>query len=211
MDCSTPGPPLHHQLPEFTQNSCPSSWWCHPTISSSVIPFSCLQSFPASESFPMSQFFASCGQSIGVSASVLPMNIQDWFPLGLTSLISLQSKGLSRVFSSSLKNWKQNCHTTQQSHCWRIHTEYTIIERNTCTPVFITALFTIGKTWKQPRCPLADKRIRKLWYIYTMEYHSAIKRNTFESVLMRWMKLEPIIQSEVSQEKKKKTNTNTVY
>ena len=77
-------------------NSCPSSWWCHPTISSSVFPFSfCLQSFPTSESFPMSQFFVSGGQSIGASAStsVLPMNIQDWFPLGLTGLIFLQFKG----------------------------------------------------------------------------------------------------------------------
>ena len=84
-------------------NSCPSSQWCHPTISSSVIPFSHLQSFPASGSFPMSQFFTSGGRSIGVSAStsVFPMNIQDWFPLGLTGWISLQSKGLSRVFSST--------------------------------------------------------------------------------------------------------------
>ena len=78
--------------PWFCSNSCPSSWWCHPTISSSVIPFSfCLQSFPALESFLMSQFFTSGGQRIGASASssVLPMNIQDWFPLGLTGLISL--------------------------------------------------------------------------------------------------------------------------
>ena len=85
-------------------NSFPPSQWCHPTISSSVIPFSsCLQSFPASGSFQMSQFFATGGQNIGASASalVLPMNIQDWFPLGLTGLISLQSKGLSRVFSST--------------------------------------------------------------------------------------------------------------
>ena len=80
------------------------SWWYHPTISSSVVPFSsCLQSFPASGSFQMSQFLVSGGQSIGVSASpsVLPMNIQDWFPLELTGLISLQSKGLSRVFSNT--------------------------------------------------------------------------------------------------------------
>ena len=85
-------------------DSCPSSRWCHPTISSSVVPFSsCLQSFLASGSFPMSQVFTSGGQSIGVSAStsVLPMNTQDWSPLGLTSLISLQSKGLSRVFSNT--------------------------------------------------------------------------------------------------------------
>ena len=84
-------------------NSCPLSWWCHTIISSSVVPFSsCLQSFPASESFPMSRFFASGGQSIGVSASasVLPMNIQDWFPLGLTGWISLQSRRHSRVFSN---------------------------------------------------------------------------------------------------------------
>ena len=85
-------------------NPCPSSWWCHPTISSSVIPFSsCPQSFPASESFPVSQFFPSGGQSIGVSASTsaLPMNIQDRFPLGWTGWISLQSKGLSRVSSNT--------------------------------------------------------------------------------------------------------------
>ena len=83
-------------------NSCPLSWWCHLTISSSVVPFcSCLQSFPASGSFLMSQFFTSGGQSIGASASVLPMNIQEWFPLGLTGLISLHSKGISRVFSNT--------------------------------------------------------------------------------------------------------------
>ena len=82
-------------------NSCPLSWWCHSTISSSVVPFSsCFQSFPASGSFPMSQLFASGGQSIGVSASasVLPMNIQDWLPLGWTGWISLQSKGVSTDF-----------------------------------------------------------------------------------------------------------------
>ena len=78
----------------------------------------------------------------------------------------------------------------------------TRIERDTCTPMFIIALFIITKTWKQPRCPSADDWIRKLWYIYTMEYSSAIKKNTFELVLMRWMKLEPIIQSEVSQKEK---------
>ena len=85
-------------------NSCPSCWWCHPTISSSIVPFSsCLQSFQASGTFPKSQFFASGGQSIGVSAStlLLPMNTQDWFLLGLTGLISLQSKRLSRVFSNT--------------------------------------------------------------------------------------------------------------
>ena len=80
-----------------------------------------------------------------------------------------------------------------------IHTDKIRIQRETCTPKFITALFTIAWTWKQPRCPSADEWIRKLWYIYTMEYYSAIKKNAFESVLIRWMKLEPIIYSEVSQ------------
>ena len=104
MNLSTPGLPVHHQLPEFTQTQRPSSRWCHPAISSSVVPFSsCPQSFPASGSFQMSQLFAWGGQSIGVSAStsVLSMNIQDWFPLGWTGWISLQSKGLSRVFSNT--------------------------------------------------------------------------------------------------------------
>ena len=85
MNHRMPGLPVHHQLPESAQTHCPLSWWCHPTISSSVVPFSsCLQSFPASWSFQISQFFASGGQSIGVSASVLPMNTQDWSPLGWT-------------------------------------------------------------------------------------------------------------------------------
>ena len=97
-------PPCPSPTPGVYSNSCPLSWWCHPTISSSVIPFSpCLQSFPASGSFQMSQLFASGGQSIGVSAStsVLPMNTQDWFHLEWTGWISLQSRGLSRVFSNT--------------------------------------------------------------------------------------------------------------
>ena len=107
-DCLRPHVLQHSRLPWASPspgaclNSCPLSQWCHPTISSSVIPFSsCLQSFPASASFPVSQSFTSSGESIGASASasVLPVNIQDWFPLGLTGLISLQSKGHSRVFS----------------------------------------------------------------------------------------------------------------
>ena len=105
MDCSTPGFLVHRtaSLSVAYSNSCPSSWWCHPTVSSSVVPFSsCLQSFPASGSFPMSRLFTLGSQSIGASASasVLPMNIQEWFPLGWTGLITLQSKGLSRVFSN---------------------------------------------------------------------------------------------------------------
>ena len=85
-----------------------------------------------------------------------------------------------------------------------IYSEETRIKKDTCTPVFIAALFTIVRTWKQPRCPSTDEWIQKLWYIYTLEHYSAIRRNTFESVLMRWMYLEPIIQSELSQKKKNK-------
>ena len=96
-------PPCPSPTPGVHPNPCASSRWCHPTVSSSVVPFSCPQSFPASGSFPMSQLFVSGGQSIGVSASasLLPMNIQDWFPSGWTGWISLQSKGLSRVFSNT--------------------------------------------------------------------------------------------------------------
>jgi len=96
-------PPCPSPTPGIYSNPCPLSWWCHPIISSSVIPFSCPQSFPASGSFQMSQLFTSGGQSIGVSAStsVLPMNTQDWYPLIWTGWISLQSKGLSRVFSNT--------------------------------------------------------------------------------------------------------------
>ena len=97
-------PPCPSSTPGVYPNACPLSQWCHPAISSSVVPFSsCLQSFSASGSFPRSQFFTSGGHSIGVSAatSVLPMNTQDWSPLGWTGCISLQSKGLSRVFSNT--------------------------------------------------------------------------------------------------------------
>ena len=97
-------PPCPSPTPRVHTNPCPSSQWCHPTVSSSVVPFSsCPQSFPASGSFSMSQLFSSGGQSIGVSAStsVLPMNTHDWSPLGWTGWISLQSKGLSRVFSNT--------------------------------------------------------------------------------------------------------------
>ena len=98
---------------------------------------------------------------------------------------------------------------TQQSHSWAYTPRKP--ERDTCTPMFIAALFILARTWKQPRCPSADEWIRKLWYIYIMEYYSAIKKNTFESVLIRWwMELEPIIQSEVSQEKKKQHQYSTL-
>ena len=101
LPCPSPSPWVY-------SNSCPLSQWCHPTISSYVIPFSsCLQSFPASGSFPMSWLFSSGGQSIGASASVLPVNIQGWFHLGLTGWIFLQSKGLSRVFSNTTVQKRQ--------------------------------------------------------------------------------------------------------
>ena len=99
-------PPCPSPTPGACSNSCPSNRWCHPIISSFVVPFSsCLQSFSASGSFPRSQFFISGGQSTGVSASasVIPKNIQDWFPLGWTGWISLQSKGLSRVFNTTVQ------------------------------------------------------------------------------------------------------------
>ena len=98
-------PPCPSPTPRVYSNSCPLSWWCHATISFSVIPFSCPQSFTASGSFQLSQLFSSGGQSIGVSAStsVLPMNTQDWSPLGCTGWISLQSKGLSRVFNTTVQ------------------------------------------------------------------------------------------------------------
>ena len=139
----TPGlqhmkPPCPSPTPGACSDSCPSSQWCHPTISSSVIPFSCLQSSPASGSFTMSQPFPSGGQSIGASttASVLPMNIQDWFPLGLTGLIFLQSKGVSRVLSKKKQDGgrvggcgihlspriHQEC-TFRHTRAWRTPTE----------------------------------------------------------------------------------------
>ena len=125
MDYNMPGFPVHHQLPELPQTH-PSSQWCHPTISSSVVPFSfCLQSCPVSGPFPMRQFFTSGGQSIGASGSisVLPMNIQDWFPLGSTGCISLQFKELSRVFSNTTLQKHQIFHV--QLSLWsnsNIHT-----------------------------------------------------------------------------------------
>ena len=93
---------------------------------------------------------------------------------------------------------------TQQSH-----SEETKIKRDTYIPLFIASLLTIARTWKQPRCPLTDEWIKQFWYIYTMEYYSAIDRNTYESVLTRWMNLEPIIQSEVSQKEKDKSRILT--
>ena len=126
--------PCPSPTPRAWANSCPSSRWCHPTILSSVVHFSsCLQSFPASGYFQMSQFFTSGGQSIGVSASasVLPMNIQDWFPLGLTCLI-LQSKGLSRVFSNTTVQ-KHQFFSIQPSTLTSIHDYWKTLSLTTWT------------------------------------------------------------------------------
>ena len=123
--------PCPSPTPGAYSNSCPLSRWCHPTIFSSVVPFSsCLQSFPASGSLPVSQFFTSSGQSIEVSASasVLPMNIKDWFPLGLTGWISLQSKGLSSLLQhhSSKASFLQcsGFFVVQISHTWLLEKQY---------------------------------------------------------------------------------------
>ena len=138
--------PCPSPTPGAYSNSCPSSQRCHPTISSFIVPFfSCLQSFPASGSFPMSQFSVSGGQSIGVSAlaSVLPMNIQDCFPFRLTDLISLQSKGLSRIFSNTTVQ-KHQFFSTQLSlwfkephPYWKNHSlDYTDLCRQSNIPAF---------------------------------------------------------------------------
>ena len=129
--------------------------------------------------------------------------------------ICLSSKLFHLRLFSFLKPWANNSSTNQYSYQlfygWGDDIPCAIlsqkcissrIERDTCTPMFITALFTIARTWTQPRCPSADECIWKLWYIHWMEYYSDIKKNAFESVLMRWMKQEPIIQSEVSQKEK---------
>ena len=99
---------------------------------------------------------------------------------------------------------------TQQSQLG-IYPEETKIEKDTCIPLFTAALFTIARTWKQPRCALTDECIKRLWYTYRIEYYSAIKRNAFESILVRWMNLEPIIQSEVSQKEKKYHIVTHIY
>ena len=93
---------------------------------------------------------------------------------------------------------------TQQPHYWEYNLRKTIIQKNTCTPMFIAALFTVARTWKQPRCTSTDEWIKKFWFIYTMEYYSAIKRNEIGSFVPMWMDLESVIQSEVSQKEKNK-------
>ena len=130
INCSTPGFPVLHYLPECS-NACPLSWGCHQTILSSITPFSsCPQPFPASESFSASQFFASGGQNIGASdsASVFPMNIQGWFLLGSAGLIFLQSKGFSRVFSSTTIQ-KHQLFNTQPSLWSNSHIHTGLLEK----------------------------------------------------------------------------------
>ena len=134
-------PPCPSPTPRVYSNSCPLSQWCHPTISSSVVHFSSrLRSFPASGSFSMSQFFASGGQSIEVSASVLPMNIQDWFPLGWTGWISLQSKELSRVFSNTTVQ-KHQFFGAQLSLQYNSHIHTWLLEKN----IALTRQTFVGK------------------------------------------------------------------
>ena len=175
LDCSMPDFSVHNYLPEFAQNSCTLSWWFRPAIPSSVSPFpSCPQYFPESGSFPVSRFFTSDGQSIGISAStsVLPMNTQDWSPLGWTALISLLSKGLSRVSSNTTvqkhKFFGAQSSLWSSSHiCTKlpygpsipllgISPKKAIVEKDTCAPIFNAALFTIPRTWKQSKYPPTD-------------------------------------------------------
>ena len=139
--------------PGACSNSCPLSQWCHPTISSSVVPFSsCLQSFPASGSFPMNPLFAAGGQSIGASASasVLPKNIQGWFPLGFTSLISLLSKGLSRVFSSTTVR-KHQFFGTQPTLWSNSQNLDTLVKWKNRLSYSISMKFKNRKNWKKKR------------------------------------------------------------
>ena len=161
--------PCPSPTPGSCSNSCPSSWQCHPTISSSVVPFSsCLLSFPTSGSFPMSQLFASGSQSIGASASasVPPTNVQDWFPLGLIDLISLQSKGLSSVFSN----------TTVQKHQFfgsQLYGPYV----------------TTGKTMALTRWTFVSKVMSLLFnksvYLSTSNLHCFLLTGYKESILVR--------------------------
>ena len=145
-------PPCPSLSPRACSNSCPLSWWCHPTISSSVIPFSsCLQSFPALGSFPVSWPFTSGGQRIGASASasVLPMNIQDWFPLGLTGLISLLAKGLSGVFSSTTVQ-KHRFFSAQLSLWSNSHIHTWLLKKNIAltSQTFVRSCLKEYRGWK---------------------------------------------------------------
>ena len=164
-------PPCPSPTPGVHPNPCLLSWWCHPTISSSVIPFSsCPQPFPASESFQMSQFFTSGGQSIGVSAStsVLPMNIQDWFPSEWTGWISLQSKGLSRVFSNT---------SSKPSILW--HSAFFIVQ-------FSHPYMTTGKTKALTRRTFFGKVMSLLFNMMSRLVIAFLPRN--KHLLISWLK-----------------------
>ena len=176
---------LHHaRLPyssptpsAYSHNSCPSSQWCHPTILSSVVPFSShLQSFPASGSFPMSQFFTSGSQSIGVSAStsVLPMNIQDWFPFGLTSWISLQSKGLSRAFFKH--------HSSKASILW--HSAFFIVQLSHSD-------MTTGKTIDLTRWTFVSKVMSLLFNVFSRLIIAFLPRS--KHLLISWLQSLPAV------------------
>ena len=141
-------PPCPSPTPRIHSDSRPSSRWCHPAISSSVVPFSsCPQSLPTSESFPVSQLFTWGGQNIRASAStsVLPMNIQDWFPLGWTGWISLQSKGLSRVFSNTTvqKHWRSAFFIVQLSHPYMATGKTIALTRQTFVGKVMSLLFNM--------------------------------------------------------------------
>ena len=155
MNCSTPGLPVHHHLLEFTQTHVPSSQWCHPAISPSVIPFcSCPQSLPASESFPMNQLFAWGGQSFGVSAlaSFLPKNTQGWSPLEWTGWISLQSKGplrslLQHHSSKASILWSSAFFTVQLSYPYMTTGKTTALTRRTFVGKVMSLLFNMLSRW----------------------------------------------------------------
>ena len=157
-----PGPSL---TPRACSNSCPSSQWCHPTISCSVAPFSsCLQSFPASGPFPMSQLFTSGGQSIGASASasVLPMVIQDWFSLGLTALISFQSKGLSKVFFSTTI-WKHLFFVLKTMPNTSVPSRFTLIPKSSVSSVTVSVTTKLGhRKYSKASC-LVHLLVSNIW------------------------------------------------
>ena len=185
---------LWHRGLQHTRLPCPSlspgvcsTWrplsrWCHPTISSSVVPFSCHQSFPESGSFPMSQLFASGGQSIGVSvsASVLPMNIQGWFPLGWTGLISLQSKGLSRVFSN----------TTVQKHQFFI-SQSCLSNSHIHTPWIcgdISQTKYEAQCLHQTFCPLFNSNFKAFKIFQKLENEKALHNSFYKAIMMTLIK-----------------------
>ena len=166
--CWLPCPSL---TPRVCWNSCPLNWWCHPIISSSVVPFSsCLQSFSASQSFPMSWLFTSGGQSVGASAlaSILPVNIQGWFPLELTDLISLQCKGLLRVFSNTTV-WNINSLALGQmilNDSNVMNTRALITQLRNQQPIAYWCMYQCN-----PLCPISLPPLRNSHYSTFCVYH----------------------------------------